>query len=138
MGNYKPYGHNDFNFVNSYYWNFVSSRDSVVWLSENGSTIAQVSLHNMKTDVVYQVPTGKKLLVIYIALYTDASRTTFLNHTSAVDSGSGAIGIISATHGADMTLKQIYFEVPASKYVTANSTGNNTWKIILGCIETDV
>ncbi len=135
--NYKSWGHNVFSLALGYYWNFNSDRDTVIWLRESGSTIDIVSLHNMRNDVAYVVPSGKKLMITNIVKYLDASRTVDLGQSNSVDTGSGFTNIVDKVHGDDMDARYIYFEVEAGKYVTANSSGANTWEIIVSGIETD-
>ncbi len=136
MTNYKNWGHSR---TTGYLVDIPYNKDTDLFLMllGTGSTIENQTLHNLYNNTNYIVPASRKFIILRLHTYTDASKTTYLNYGSTLDSSSGSAQIIAAEQGLFATANPIHKEVPAGNYITANSTGNNSWTIRLYGVETD-
>ena len=111
----------------------------MIGLTHASQAVATLSMFNMSTGAIYQVPAGKKLCLIEMSLMGGVHNTANIFTLYAgptVDSTVGATQlfntIIRTSSGTNEPTyhAKFYAEVPASNYVTAIQMQNGTAVLI--------
>ncbi len=110
----------------------------LLWLHHTDSTgSAYRSLEEHVTGNDYQVPVGKKFIILYVSTVTDPSSDNFLFYTSAADVATGAVAIVDPPFLDYVRTKSFYSEVPAGQYITNFEPSSETWILALYGVEVD-
>ena len=99
------------------------------------SSAVNISYHDTSTGANYQVPSGKKLTLIFIENF-DANTTTQIASTTAVDSATGAIVLFDPGNAAISNLIFISTEVAQNLFITNIVSGVSDTPVIFGIEET--
>ncbi len=94
------------------------------------------SLEDQNTNIDYQVPTGKKLKIIFIDDFTDAASLVRLISATAADSNNGEQLLIQrGTNAGKLTGLMWIKDVPADLYISGKPSSAAAWTIQMTGIE---
>ncbi len=110
----------------------------LVHLHKTGTVIEFKSLENVVEDVDYVVPTGKKLIIMYVDTMIDGASTCRLDQTDTADSQVGVVNIIAYVRCPLMHDKTFIAEIPAGKYITIRQFSTAVYTIELTGMEVNI
>ncbi len=119
------------------YTRILRATDKIIHLELASSGLGTPeTLHNLETDVLYQVPAGKKLRIFYLVSAVTNIASHKLYTTTASDSMTGSVEILSRAGLDNLTPNSIFLsDVASSLYVTMDSIATNTHAIRIVAIE---
>ncbi len=135
MANYKPQSQKLYD-VGGYNRPLQSGDISTIIESTAGNTTVR-SL-DIPVGTAYQVPSGKKLKIIGVQVYSAAAVGIFLDHSATADTSGTLISyIVFKSAGEHYVAFQPEIEVVADKYLSTQLDGSIGTKFRLFGVETD-
>ena len=102
------------------------------------------SYHTPETDTDYQVPVGKKFIILQVMMVSASSTTAqgdiYLGYSTTVDSATGFNLIARYTQSINAGLPAVtyepYLEIAAGNYITGRGNANS-YNVMLNGVEVD-
>ncbi len=122
MGNYKPPTQD---VVQLGGWkHLMTGNDKVFHMTRDKATVGWLTFHKQEDDLNYQVPTGKKAIIVFVSIFHSAVTNSYIKYADNLDGGVNGVTMFSPAVTSSVNNLIIYsVEAPEDKYINHYAGG---------------